>query len=580
MIRRGRVLLGMPLLLPVTVLLGLVGAAHGLWLGGRASATSIPDARDCRVCHSCIYPHKAEKALEQPKVDDNDPLWSKYVPSWDPNSTKPVCSMCRGCSTVSNVLLPTTDFRGYSTGIIDGHSSASILRMSSSRAKQGYAIGKVWCLPFSGHACTPIGEAFATMVMDKIVALEGVNRDCGFSEIIPASWVETVTTILPGTGIVYHGPALMMDVADGVSFKSTERLPGEVQVEMYKSLNSTQVLMASIFDALVQQRDRNTGNAFVSEDGQVSLIDNDKVLSEGENSIFLSNTAYYLYNIFGREYVRYNGYNISATPTASTPKASLALDYRCHVKKGVLGNNFPRNIKKCLADISALSPVELQEKYGFPELKQAAALWERANVLSRYGMEWALEHSTVDNECMKYFWHKPCCSWRQPVDSEKNEFGRIMCADPEWRPWELKYPLPCKGLDYMYVKYRMIDMADDTGEEFDLESYDAWIREMAPPTRCTDVVPGTEETLPWDLHRTHAEVDPTLHCAKPPGGSKWKSFMAEKLQSVEGGKGGGRRLPRLGSGAVHFLADPHAPQESSAVRRAHKAWRSMHEDEM
>lgn len=131
----------------------------------------------------------------------------------------------------------------------------------------------------------------------------------------------------------------------------------QVQVEMYKSLNSTQVLMASIFDALVQQRDRNTGNAFVSEDGQVSLIDNDKVrarsatvptlvarrfstyilfplpfsafsfranvspthhhhnaqvLSEGENSIFLSNTAYYLYNIFGREYVRYNGYNISA----------------------------------------------------------------------------------------------------------------------------------------------------------------------------------------------------------------------------------------------------------------------------
>lgn len=50
------------------------------------------------------------------------------------------------------------------------------------------------------------------------------------------------------------------------------------------------------------------------------------------------------------------------------------------------------------------------------------------------------------------------------MDSEKNEFGRIMCADPEWRPWELKYPLPCKGLDYMYVKYRMIDMADDTGE--------------------------------------------------------------------------------------------------------------------
>lgn len=68
----------------------------------------------------------------------------------------------------------------------------------------------MWCLPFSGHACTPIGEAFATMVMDKIVALEGVNRDCGFSEIIPASWVETVTTILPGTGA--HARVIGCDV--------------------------------------------------------------------------------------------------------------------------------------------------------------------------------------------------------------------------------------------------------------------------------------------------------------------------------------------------------------------------------
>jgi hypothetical protein len=130
-------------------------------------------------------------------------------------------------------MLPTTDFRGYSLGNIDGHSSASILRMTSPRAKAGFVIGKVWCLPFSGHSCTPIQEAFSTMVMDKIVALEGVNRDCGFSEIIPASWVETITTVLPGTGTVYHGPALMMDLAEGVSVKSTERLPGQVRCHIF-----------------------------------------------------------------------------------------------------------------------------------------------------------------------------------------------------------------------------------------------------------------------------------------------------------------------------------------------------------
>lgn len=40
------------------------------------------------------------------------------------------------------------------------------------------------------------------MVMDKILAVDRVSTYCGFDEIVPRSWIETITTIIPGLGEV------------------------------------------------------------------------------------------------------------------------------------------------------------------------------------------------------------------------------------------------------------------------------------------------------------------------------------------------------------------------------------------
>eukprot|EP00192_Tetraselmis_astigmatica_P012956 CAMPEP_0117647738 /NCGR_PEP_ID=MMETSP0804-20121206/4_1 /TAXON_ID=1074897 /ORGANISM="Tetraselmis astigmatica, Strain CCMP880" /LENGTH=410 /DNA_ID=CAMNT_0005453239 /DNA_START=470 /DNA_END=1702 /DNA_ORIENTATION=+ len=398
--------------------------------------------------------------------------------------------------------------------------------MTSPQAKVGYAIGKIWCLPFLGHSCNEVEKEYARMTMDKILAVDKVSVACGFVEIVPRSWIETVTTIIPGLGYVYHGEVLMMEVAEGASVKAIDKLPAAVQDEAYQSLNRTQVLLAGIFDTLMQQRDRNTGNVFLSESNQLALIDNDKVLAEKIDSVFIPNSQYYNANIFGREFVRYNGYNISQAPSPTSTRTSVVLDYRCYAHEGVVGVNYPPKVKQCLADISAATPEKIQREYGFPDVKYAAALWDQARVMAHRGMEWALDHSSLEHPCLAYFWHKPCCRWRAVSKEEKPAFGsRMRCADESWAPWNLEHKLPCKNFDYMFVKYRMIESSMALGQEFDIADWLAWVTRSAPPVRCTAVQAGREDTPPWLLHTQHREVDPTLYCVKTPGGEKWHHYM-------------------------------------------------------
>lgn len=89
--------------------------------------------------------------------------------------------------------------------------------------------------------------------------------------------------------------------------------------------------MAAIFDLLTSQCDRNPGNVFVDEDGQIYLIDNSNGLFNGRtcsrkcrfNSVFLPTTAENTYALFGKIYTK-TGWNV----TRHTPTPEAMMDYR------------------------------------------------------------------------------------------------------------------------------------------------------------------------------------------------------------------------------------------------------------
>lgn len=50
-------------------------------------------------------------------------------------------------------------------------------------------------------------------------------------------------------------------------------------------------------------------------------------------------------------------------------------------------------------------------------------------------------------------------------NEERERYGtRMRCADEAWAPWALEHKLPCKGFDYMYVKYKMFEECDTLQE--------------------------------------------------------------------------------------------------------------------
>ena len=67
-------------------------------------------------------------------------------------------------------------------------------------------------------------------------------------------------------------------------------------------------------------------------------------------------------------------------------------------------------VASCLKNISALTKLEVQRRYGFPQLSTAAALRRRAADMLGKGFEWTLQHGWPRNPLpARYKWAPPCC---------------------------------------------------------------------------------------------------------------------------------------------------------------------------
>jgi hypothetical protein len=223
----------------------------------------------------------------------------------------------------------------------------------TSKTKSGKAIVKLACVPVTKPThnvqIRPQCHSDKTLRFAQIyLAIELIAEDCGLTDVIPKVWVEEVNGIIPDIGYPVKWMGIWMEQAEGISMENLVRLgnpmmhPNNLLTIMHERVNKTQVVHAAIFDLLTSQCDRHAQNIFISEQGRVMLIDNERSFFEnkhcGIDSILLPTTKKYTINVMENSWVhKFKDWG-SKIPKcwANVP---LLLDYRCYVTNGKIGKD-------------------------------------------------------------------------------------------------------------------------------------------------------------------------------------------------------------------------------------------------
>lgn len=301
------------------------------------------------------------------------------------------------------------------------------MRADSSAAAGGTAAVKIWCVPVpkpGSHVPAVCKPDAIRQQLQIVLALQGVAKDCGLDSLLPRHWVAPVDGVLPGSGFRVSWDALWADLVAGVSAENFVHggKPGvksEALLEfMQTKLNSTQVVLAAVFDLLFSQCDRHGQNLYFLPDGSISLIDNDQAYGSswrpcGVDSIFLPGTQKHEVARLGYRYVmKKPEYFPPKHPRGFADPLQL-LDYRCHAPGGKIGTKYPPPVTKCLKKLSRLNPKAIVTKYSYPTLDMAAALRQRAADMLQHGFEWTLKYGWPQNPSpTRYKWSKACCEMR------------------------------------------------------------------------------------------------------------------------------------------------------------------------
>ncbi|GMH46039.1 hypothetical protein BSKO_14003 [Bryopsis sp. KO-2023] len=322
---------------------------------------------------------------------------------------------------------------------------------SPSENPRTQAVVKMWCLPFEhGLGTDPYDPFFQRIrsfagtgsinkmyvqpttrgpehycnktmpyeVVQKEISMMRIAEECGLDTVLPKVWVGPVKAVMPETGYPIDMDALWQTRAPGVSLYNIAHwsTKPEVILDALKNrVNSTQVMMAAIFDLLTSQCDRNSNNLFLDENGGITLIDNNQALGHGHmcdlgrqlSTIFLPSSAEHTFRAVGKRYAKYNKKGFET----STPAPHVMMDYRCHVPGGKIGKNFPPKVKQCLTKFKNMDVEGLLYAFGLIDSKSANFLKTRASAMLHHGFEWTLLNALpLSSDQYRYSPQPPCCS--------------------------------------------------------------------------------------------------------------------------------------------------------------------------
>lgn len=196
---------------------------------------------------------------------------------------------------------------------------------------------------------------------------------------------------------------------------------------LYLSLSTglMQVVDAAIFDLLTRQRDRNSANLFISESGDIKLIDNNAAFGSKISSILLPATRLHTKISLGRTYLLTE----KAEDVNVFPIPSSRLDYRCHTN-GTIGTNYPQGLGSCMQRIGASSPQSLADELGLTSVSMATTLIQSATDMLQMGFEWTLYNGGPSRNGGGFYPQEPCCGFEPHVSGGTQTYG---CHN-KWTP--------------------------------------------------------------------------------------------------------------------------------------------------
>mmetsp|Transcript_17742 Transcript_17742/g.21283 ORF Transcript_17742/g.21283 Transcript_17742/m.21283 type:complete len:542 (-) Transcript_17742:139-1764(-) len=178
-----------------------------------------------------------------------------------------------------------------------------------------------------------------------------------------------------------HRVGLVMDFARGTSLASVIGKQTEFSHNLLQKLvvaAGPHLADIAVLELLFAGGDTNPGNVFISEKGDIKIIDLDSYLERKDgnrcNSVFIPGS---------RNHVK--------------RPAMRALDYRCHVPGGKIGTNYNPKIAKCINKFAGMKQKDVMAAYKLPYI-QAYRLIKRATWLKTLGYEEAMTRASCGLE--------------------------------------------------------------------------------------------------------------------------------------------------------------------------------------
>jgi len=251
------------------------------------------------------------------------------------------CGDCEACGVVADVFHAQ----------IPGNSHYLLLSLTDTRAKKFLA--KV------GTNRVKEGDHLSNLrSVRKLVSF------CGFSDIFPEEWRGPLRlrVRVANNNTTYDYEEEEEYVARNIIF--SEYFEGlQLAKDPKLTLNSTQVVMATVSDFLLAYSNRAGNNVLRLLNGNLKLLDNqDRVLGKHVDSAFIPGT---------KKYLRH-------------------MDYRCYASGHSIGHNIPSSVRTCLATLNSSSASDIQMMFNLNNIESALLLRKRASYLKLFGFEDAL----------------------------------------------------------------------------------------------------------------------------------------------------------------------------------------------
>jgi len=342
-----------------------------------APASSLPTFAECRTCLDCSLGDDPGSFVADAALQD--------------------CASCTGCTHRLSALDRTRTFLGKEVTMHPGATGSNVFTAVG-------ADGRAAILKLRRSKLFR-ANVFDIQELPVALALPRLAAECGLGNIDAALWEGPLRAFSPDGEKLDISRVLFEETAEGIS---VERLiihySSEAAARMVAAVPHARWLQAALFDLLFLQRDRHNENIFVSETGDIRLIDTrDGALADVLDSVFFPRTYYYTRNRFGFDHLR----SCSGTPTHQH-QSILSMDYRCHVAED---EPLPPAFLGCVRRLAAMTPQELAVRYFREEearaehalvavrlmRKAAERLRRQAELLATYGLAGALERTEHNN---------------------------------------------------------------------------------------------------------------------------------------------------------------------------------------